>query len=510
MQVPGKSKPRRDSYPARLLRALYSAIVPGVGQLAAGVRGRGLVMLGIFLALTVAGIIIFLQGTDAVLSYLVRPSVLLAIFVLDIVVLLVRVAAVWDAWRTPKLGAPDPVRPSRTGMAILIAGLVLVFAFTVAPHVAAGYYTLVSRDLLTSVFDGEGTSSTTTAGATASTAGHGDTSTTRPGGSTGTTSGSSTTGATAPGGTTTSVAPLDLGGDRRITLLLIGVDETYWRTEVFADSINVATLNLDTGQVAMFGIPRNMVRIPLGQKTAEALGVATFSGLYHALYGEALKHPEIAPNGNPGAEAIRESAELILGLPIDYYVVVNMLGLVDMVEAFGGVDIKLTSTMHITYHEIIQGEGEQSYVFEAGVNHLNGRQALAFARNRRDSNDYIRMGRQRCVLLGLLYQNSPSGLLLKLPKIAAAIKKNVDTNIPLDALPELIRMRGDIRTDNMIAIGFVPPDYVLYLSEQGYGIPHIALINRTVEAALTDPDRWLRDNPPPDAAASGDCYAIGK
>jgi hypothetical protein len=77
----------------------------------------------------------------------------------------------------------------------------------------------------------------------------------------------------------------------------------------------------------------------LGPKTAKALKMSTFPDIVNALYGAALEHPEIATDGgDPGREAIQETAELILGIPIDYYVVVNMLGLADLVDAFGGVD----------------------------------------------------------------------------------------------------------------------------------------------------------------------------
>lgn len=275
--------------------------------------------------------------------------------------------------------------------------------------------------------------------------------------------------------------------------------------------MNVATLDMATGRVAMFGIPRNAKRAPLGPKTADALKITEFPDILNALYGAAQEHPEIAPDGgDPGAEAIQETAELILGMPIDYYVVVNMLGLVDLVDAFGGVDIKLPKTMHITYYPLAEGEGKTSYVFEAGVNHLNGLEALAFSRNRRDSNDYVRMGRQRCVLMGLLYQKSAATLTLRFPKIAAAIKKNVKTNIPLDALPDLIRIRKNINTDQMIALGFVPPDWVTDPDSTGHYRPDIPLIMGTVEAILLDPDRWLADHKKYSAAGSDDCYAVGE
>jgi polyisoprenyl-teichoic acid--peptidoglycan teichoic acid transferase len=510
----------QDSYLARLLRALCSAVIPGVGQLVAGVKSRGFAMLGVFVVVTLAGVVILSRGTDAILSWAVQPKVLLGLFIVNLVIMLVRLIAVIDAWRTAKVGMLEPARPSRAGMATVIAGLVLILVLTLAPHVVAGYYTLVSRDLLTSVFaEGDGNASTstlastppstsTTIGSTSSSAAA--TSTDPSAGSTSTSAAPPTSGTTATSETTTTTVPLDLGGDDRISVLLIGLDEGYGREGARSDSMNVVSLDTATGKVAMFGIPRNVKRTPLGPKTAAALKMSTFPDILNALYGAAEAHPEIATDGgDPGAEAIQETAELILGIPIDYYVVVNMLGLADLVDAFGGVDIKLKTALHITYYPLAAGDGKTSYVFKVGVNHLNGLQALAFSRDRRDSNDYVRMGRQRCVLMGLLYQKSAASLMLRFPKIAAAIKKNVKTNIPIDTLPDLIRMRGDIKTDQMIALGFTPPDWVMDPDSTGHYSPNIRLITFTVDAILNDPDTWLASHKAFATAGSSECYAAG-
>ena len=106
----------RDSYAARLLRALFSAIVPGVGQLVAGVRRRGFVLLGIFLLVSLAGVIILTRGTDAILAWVVQPKVLLVLLCVNIVIMLVRMFAVIDAWRTAKVRHPQvgaSLRPRR-------------------------------------------------------------------------------------------------------------------------------------------------------------------------------------------------------------------------------------------------------------------------------------------------------------------------------------------------------------------------------------------------------------
>src|SRR5512132_139536 len=93
-----------DSYPARLLRALLSAIIPGLGQLLAGVRRRGIVLLVVFALLIFGAVIVLTRGFDTLVGWALQPKVLLAFLGADIAVMLIRMYAVIDAWVTPKAG----------------------------------------------------------------------------------------------------------------------------------------------------------------------------------------------------------------------------------------------------------------------------------------------------------------------------------------------------------------------------------------------------------------------
>ena len=487
------SRPR-DSYPARLLRAFLSAIIPGLGQLMAGVRRRGIILLAIFAVVTVAGIFILTRGTDALVDLALQPRVLLVLLLADIAIMLVRLFAVIDAWLTAKAGSLKLARPSGGRTALTGVGLVLILAFTIAPHAVAGYYTIVSHNLLTTVFTP--TNTTTTLKSTTS-------------------SGSSTSGTSVNPGSvssdstssTVSGATLNWGSDGRMTVLLIGTDAGFGRTGARADSMNVASIDIKTGRVAMFGLPRNTGGTPLGPKTSKALGTTTYNDLLNSLYTTASKHPEIATDGgDPGAEAVMETASIILGVKIDYYVVVDMLGLVDMVNALGGIDINLKSALHVTYAPLAAGEAKTSYVFNVGVNHLDGLKALAYSRDRSDSNDYVRMSRQRCVIMAMLYQNSVSSLTLHFPAIASALEKSVRTNIPLSALADVIKLRSKVKTANMITVGFTPPDWVAGLVN-GTNVLDFPKVKAAVQTILTAPDSWIAAHPTVGATgAAPECW----
>jgi LCP family protein required for cell wall assembly len=498
-----------DSYPARLLRALLSALIPGLGQLLAGVRRRGFFLLAIFVIVTGAAVIILTRGIDTIVVWALQPKVLLAFLGVDIAVMLVRTYAVIDAWVTNKAGTLKPVRPSNPRMLLAGTGLALILVFTVAPHAVAGYYTLVSRHLLTTVFagnDGQTTTSQQTTSSSGSTSSSQTTQTSRTSTTSQNTQTSHTT-QTSQTTTTTSEESVKWGSDGRMTILLIGTDAGFGRTGARADSINIASIDVKTGRVAIFGLPRNAGSTPLGPKTSKALGMKTYPDLLNSLYTEGAKHQEIAPDGgDSGAEAVRETASLILGIPIDYYAVVNMLGLADMVDALGGIDIKLDKALHITYFPLASGEGKTSYVFNVGVNHLDGLQALAFARDRVDSDDYVRMGRQRCVIMAMLYQNSVAKLTLRFPKIAGALEKSVKTNLPLSALADLVKLRSKVTTSNMIALGFTPPDWTSGRIN-GLNVLNLPKVEAAVTSVLSDPDAWIAAHPPVSTSnGSSDCW----
>ena len=268
-------------------------------------------------------------------------------------------------------------------------------------------------------------------------------------------------------------------------------------------------MDLQTGNVAVFGIPRNTAETPLGKKTSAALKEKTYHDTINSLYTAASRHPEIATDGgDPGAEAVRETASLMLGIPIDYYVVVNLMGLVDMVDAFGGIDVNVGARLHLWTPGLTPDDPEHDYYLDPGIHHLDGLQALDFARSRKDADDYARMGRQRCVLMGLLYQNSLAKLTLGFPNIAAALQKNVTTDIPVGALPQLVKLRSTVNAGEMISLGLGPPDYVTDLNSDGYNIPNTELIKSAVQEIITHPDRWIADHSQPTTGGVSDCYAV--
>ncbi|MFN2166226.1 MAG: LCP family protein, partial [Anaerolineae bacterium] len=424
----------------RLLHALLSFLVPGVGQIVGGARRRGIILLGVVLAVLVVLVVMSFLGWDYVLAWVIQPQVLLGLLIANVIFLAFRLYAILDAYlagrprkplghpptaeaRRPaasptvplvpppgvSASQPTPISPDRGSAsgprqgsawrAVLAGvGLAILLLLTVAPHVVAGYYAYLSRDLLTTVFVDEEitvTTTTTTPAPTTSTIADSTLSTL--------TTGSTTT--TTEVTTTTADPSLDWGGDNRLTVLLIGTDAGWGRRGARADSVNVATLDLETGSVALFGIPRNTGSLPLNDEVAKALGTHVWIDMISNLYEAAQDHAELAPEGgDPGAEVLKDVVSGLLGIPIHHYAVVNMGGLVDLVDALGGIKINVKTRVWVRLSPPTPDDDWKVYDIQPGIQELDGHGALAFARSRTGNSDYDRMRRQRCVLMALLYQ----------------------------------------------------------------------------------------------------------
>ena len=491
--------PSSDPYVRRFVRAVSSAIVPGTGQLVGGVRRRGFVMLAVALALAICAGVLLLQGVDQIVVWLLEPSLLLALLVVDVVVLAFRLYAVVDAFHErPARGKADTGRSAVLRAFAAGAGLGLLLLFTAAPHAVAGYYAYVNYDLLTTVFVSDSSDTTTTSLLPVTT-------------------GSAVTGSTVPANSTTSAAatttttgaPVNSGDDGRLTIMFIGTDAGWGRKGARADVIMVATLDLNTGRVALFGIPRNAGSIELGDAAAQALGADVYLNLISSLYSDANEHPELDPAGrDAGAIVLRDAVSKILGIPVDYYAVVNMGGLVDLVDAFGGVTVNVPERLWVRLSPPTPEYEWTVYDIQPGVQRLNGLEALAFARSRTGSDDYVRMGRQRCVIAALLNQNGMGEMALKFPTVAQVIKDSVETDIPIDALQSLVAIRSDLQTDKMITVGFTPPHYITGRNSMGYNILDLELVQAMVKQIIDDPDAALAALGSDSNLDTSDCWKI--
>ena len=177
------------------------------------------------------------------------------------------------------------------------------------------------------------------------------------------------------------------------SILVLGVDSTdedisnAWG---LGDTTMLITFNPKTLNATAFSIPRDTyVQI--------ACAGNVYSKITHA-----------APYGD---DCVKRTVENFTGIQIDYVAKVNFRGMIKLVDALGGIDVEVPYALCETNEE---RSFLETITVEAGYQHLNGKQALALARNRKvydwcgehyshgERNDFVRGQNQQIVIKGIM------------------------------------------------------------------------------------------------------------
>ena len=409
----------RRSFGAVLGWTLLGSLLPGLGLLVAGRRRLGGIVLAFSVLLYAGGAwLVLLERDDLLRGAVDSASLRIAIAAL------VGLGLCWVTVIVASYRSLRPVglsAPKRAGGSVLVALLATV---VVAPVAAGSWLLVVQQDLIGTVFKPADRIRSET--------------------------------------TPENVTPEDpWGGRERLNILLLGSDGGKGRSEEFGertDTVMVASIDVDNGDTALFGLPRNLLRIPFPEGSeldrlyprgfgpdrdfsseTEQLEYMLTS-IYKNLPAE---NPGLLESDNPGADAVKLGVGEALGLDLDYYVAVNLSGFEELIDALGGI------TVNINYPVPIGGETGGpppiGYLEPGPEQTLQGEDALWFARGRYNLDDYRRMERQRCVVDAVIEQAEPMNILRRYQQLAEASKKMVRTDIPDSLLGPLVELAPKVQ-----------------------------------------------------------------
>ncbi|TFC89644.1 LytR family transcriptional regulator [Cryobacterium sp. TmT2-59] len=260
--------------------------------------------------------------------------------------------------------------------------------------------------------------------------------------------------------------------DGRYNILLLGGDAGPDRDGLRPDSISVVSIDAETGQASMIGLPRNLEDVPFSPGPLADLypeGYGAIDGcevdacMLNSIFTEVeLKSPEMYPKAvdqgsEPGIEGMRDAAQGVTGLTIQYYVLIDMQGFSDLVDALGGVDITVDHRVPVHTDETFT---EVAFWFEPGRQHMDGYHALWYARSRHDTSDYDRMVRQRQVQEAILAQANPANVLSKFQAVASAGSQVVKTDIPQGMLGYFTNLASKTKKLPIKSVELVPDNNV--------------------------------------------------
>lgn len=209
-----------------------------------------------------------------------------------------------------------------------------------------------------------------------------------------------------------------------ISLLILGIDRAPDKSFVGrSDTIIMTSFNPIKPYAGMLSVPRDLwVTIP---------------GVGENRINTAHFFAEADQTGS-GPAATIATIEANTGVKLQYYIRIRFDGLIDIVDAMGGVDINLSESMG---------------GYEPGQYHLNGNKALAFARNRTGSDDFFRMKSGQFLIKSMIKQLLTPGGFSSIPRVVTTTFKSIDTNLPAWQTPRIlvaVMMVGFDDIDNQV------------------------------------------------------------
>jgi LCP family protein required for cell wall assembly len=374
----------------RLFAAGLSAIVPGLGQ--AFNRRQRLTLLFLVPTLSAAavvGVVWATQTPTRIAAWAVAPTVLGALLTLNALVLAWRLLAVGQAFLDTRRHGPT----GRLG----VIGFAVIAILVVIPHIAVYRYGTAFGDAFARIFQ------------TPSLAAEGED------------------------------PPPGPGPDERLNVLVVGVDAAPGRSSVLTDTMLVVSFDPVGKTASMVSLPRDLVNVPLGNGDE-------FGPKLNSLMSYADHHREEFPAG--GLRTLQDAIGALLGIPIHYHATMEFEGFIHMVDAVGGVDIVVPKAIEDPGYDGF-GAGERGWSITKGRHHLDGANALAYARSRKSAgeSDFTRAGRQQQIIVALKDSATDGGSVFwKLPGLLGAVGDSIRTDLPIERLPQLAAAIDEMRS----------------------------------------------------------------
>ncbi|HEX7066557.1 MAG TPA: LCP family protein [Bacillales bacterium] len=217
-------------------------------------------------------------------------------------------------------------------------------------------------------------------------------------------------------------APVDANDDGDpdpISILLMGVDER--KNDVGrSDTLIVLTLNPADKTMQMVSIPRDTRTLIVGRGTQDKINHAYAFG---------------------GVKMSINTVEHFLNLDLDYYIKMDMQGLVALVNAVDGITLYNDDSWHDP------GYYKKGYFYHEGTLHLNGPQAIGYVRMRYlPGGDFTRNEHQREVIEAVVNKAASFSSITRYQDILSAISDHIQTNISFKEMKYIALHYREART----------------------------------------------------------------
>jgi LCP family protein required for cell wall assembly len=251
---------------------------------------------------------------------------------------------------------------------------------------------------------------------------------------------------------------------RTRNILLIGTDQRDLDFVGRTDTIMVLAIDAPNNRASLISFPRDLY-LPIPGVGYSRINTAYGFGEERQLGG--------------GLPLLMSTIERNFGIPIERYVRIDFSGFQGVVDALGGVDVVVDCPL---YDELIY-RYFQVYTLEPGDYHMNGEQALYYARSRKTTSDFDRARRQQRVLLAIRKRVLDGDLLPRIPALWLAMRDIVDTNLSPGDIAELARLGATLDGKDLYGMVIRYPLVTDWVTPQGgmVQLPDLPAINQALD-----------------------------
>lgn len=294
----------------------------------------------------------------------------------------------------------------------------------------------------------------------------------------------------------------------RVSFLLLGGDAGEDRYGTRTDTMILATVDTHTGNTVLVSIPRNAANAPFPADSplSEYYPDGFSSGwpedpehMFNNIYDgvpDNVPADILGPTDNLGADALKLAVGEATGVPVDYYMLVDLEGFSELINALGGVTVNINTWVAMG-GDTDAGIPPSNWLAPGPEQHLNGTEALWFARGRYGADDYQRMDRQRCVIDAVIKQANPANVLSRYEDVARQSKDILQTDMPKEVLPALVDLGMRVKDGERDSI-------VLRSGEDGFNssYPDWNLVRARVDRAIEE--QGPKETPTPEPEPPGE------
>ncbi len=243
----------------------------------------------------------------------------------------------------------------------------------------------------------------------------------------------------------------------KVTIMIMGVDR---RADDVgrSDTLMVATVDPNKKKAAILSIPRD-TRVKIEGNGYDKINHAYAFG---------------------GHKLTQKTVENFLGVPMDYYIVIDIQAFERVIDAIGGIDIDVEKRMY--YEDPWDDDGGLVIDLKPGQQHMDGKTAIQYVRYRDSEGDIGRITRQQHFMKAVLDKIISPSIITKLPAIIKEVSSALETDMSASKMISLVNILKDAR-DNGLNTEMVPGKPA-YIQDISYWIPDIQKLRQTLAELL--------------------------